>query len=454
VNKVAAYDPQSTDIRHVFDSVLLPTVVQRSKAESLRFVIILDALDECNTDGYFHLLFKELLKILLDPDNWPGVRVKVLFTSRPIQRQMEPFSDNTEYLSVDLDHDQGPETHRETTEDIQRLLRDEMPRLLEATDIEIKMLTSNAGGNFLWAATLLELLRQNDSEFVRADAIYQNALKGSFQKLASGTDSLDRLYTETLQLAFKSPIEYIHSYKIVVGAVLVAKSPLSLESLQCLLRPYLDDGQVKTVVFALRPLLWQGHNEEPQVRTRHASIFDFLIANKDPCFSIDRQKAQQMMTVCCLRLLVDNLHFNMCHLETSHHDNSDLRKRSESSVRDCRKRLEYSCRFWADHLQDCLREPSFISGACRVIHNATLWGAVSNMQKILTIKCLRLRFALAFHFITLEAMSFNIFLLLDYFLRNQATYWLEVLSVLDLVDVATPALGQAKRWIGVCRSLP
>jgi len=55
----------------------------------------------------------------------------------------------------------------------------------------------------------------------------------------------------------------------------------------------------------------------------------------------------------CLRVMKNELRFNICKLETSHvvHDDiRDLKKRVDDNIS---VHLQYACRFWTDHIVEC-----------------------------------------------------------------------------------------------------
>jgi hypothetical protein len=142
------------------------------------------------------------------------------------------------------------------------------------------------------------------------------------------------------------------------------------------------------------------------LRISHQSFADFL-TDPERCpesFAIDRKKQSLRITQCCIRVMMQELEFNICGLETSHLFNDDVPDLSRCVQSVIRPHLAYSCRFWGEHLQ----------GASNSDPEA---------QILFTdIKC---------------------------FLHNHILYWLEVLSLIKEVAVAVPALISAVRWIRV-----
>ncbi|KIM85063.1 hypothetical protein PILCRDRAFT_817902, partial [Piloderma croceum F 1598] len=105
------------------------------------------------------------------------------------------------------------------------------------------------------------------------------------------------------------------------------------------------------------PLCMSTHSElsvnQPHIpiRALHASFFDFLT---DPSHSksyyVDPSYHHRTLTLSSLRIMKSGLRFNICGLKTSHIQNTDvpgLNTRVEKAIA---QHLSYACIFWADHL--------------------------------------------------------------------------------------------------------
>jgi len=92
----------------------------------------------------------------------------------------------------------------------------------------------------------------------------------------------------------------------------------------------------------------------PILRFHHKSFEDFLLSSSFrqalPNLSDvqDRNLHERQLAAMCLNCLVSSdLHFNMCHLESSNIENVDIPADVKSAISPL---VSYSSMFWADHL--------------------------------------------------------------------------------------------------------
>lgn len=134
----------------------------------------------------------------------------------------------------------------------------------------------------------------------------------------------------------------------------------------------------------------------------HASFFDFLTDKKrSESYYIDPSPHHRSLTLSLLRVMKTDLRFNICSLTTSHLRNDDvpyLDKRVKEAIP---THLSYACRFWADHLLATPYESTILEQ-------------------------------------------------LRHLLYNQLLYWLEVLSLIKRVNIASPMLLSMLNWVQVC----
>ncbi len=168
---------------------------------------------------------------------------------------------------------------------------------------------------------------------------------------------MDELYKEVLEGY------YIHQearllFRSVVGQLITTFEPLSIRSLTTLRRhTFNNDDDHDSVAEMLRHLgsLLSNVNTADQnlpVIALHTSFRDFL-TNKEKSgdFCVSLQDAHRQLAHSCLGLLLKDLKFNICNLESSYlanRDVKDLRSRVDKHIPPA---LLYSCRFWDDHLE-------------------------------------------------------------------------------------------------------
>ena len=107
------------------------------------------------------------------------------------------------------------------------------------------------------------------------------------------------------------------------------------------------------VLDVMESLLAGVTNEFTPVRPLHASFYDFLLdERRSREFFIERRDVHRDLAVASLSVMQAGLRFNICGLETSYLQNSEVVGLKEKVEESILPHLLYSCRFWATHLQD------------------------------------------------------------------------------------------------------
>jgi hypothetical protein len=254
----------------------------------------------------------------------------------------------------------------------------------------INQLTDHAAGLFIWATTVIRYLEEGFPKMR-----LQHILRGTFRREG---DAIDQLYQQILRLSFKdTELEVLHMYKKVVGAIVLAKMPLRRVDLVHFLGQPDDESCIDFVLKKLSSVI-SIRNADGRIYTSHLSFSEFVCdpGRCDQAYLIDPAVHSQIMTLACLQLMKSGLRFNICDIKTSHIRNADL-DLDEKIEKSISPRLSYSCNFWAEHL----RATTF---------NVELRNAVGE------------------------------------FLRTRLLYWLEVLSLVKTIKVASQALIHVRDW--------
>jgi len=190
-----------------------------------------------------------------------------------------------------------------------------------------------------------------------------------------------------------------------MGQLLAAFEPLSIHSLTALRRyPHGDRDDDESVIAIVRHLGSLLSNVTSIDQTLpivplHTSFRDFLTDEEmSGDFYINLGEAHHQLAHSSLGLMLHDLKFNICNIESSYLPNSkisDLQSRIKEHIPPA---LFYACCFWDDHLE-------------------------------------RLRFERE-----LLAKLRSLF-------EGKFLFWLEVLSLTGAVGVATPALLSLKEWL-------
>jgi hypothetical protein len=213
---------------------------------------------------------------------------------------------------------------------------------------------------------------------------------------------LDKLYEEILKEYLKSR-EAQGIFRSVMGQLLAAVQPFSIDSL-ITMRHYAfktdDSGPVLKILSYLGSLL---SNVTSSDRTLpivplHTSFYDFLMNKESDMFYVDLDNAHHQLAHSCLGLMLDKLKFNICELESSYLANNDVPDIESRISKHIPPALSYACVFWDKHL---------------------------------------------------EGLTFehDLFTKLQPLFEDKFLFWLEVLSLKNIVGVALPALSSLVLWL-------
>jgi hypothetical protein len=317
-------------------------------------VIVLDALDECGTESSQSAQRQILLDTLTRWTHLPH-QFKLIVASRD-ERLPESFHDPNLCRKITLET--GDSVDPETNNDIRIFFEQSLDVIRPTLGLPstwpgrstIAELTKRAAGLFIWATTAIAFLAEKRSN---PNTKLKLILAGN---LGRNVESIDILYKNILDFAFgDSDDAIIEMFETVVGAIVVAKEPISAEDLKQFHRVgeqnEEDDWVFNLVLHGLSSVIVL----DGPLRIKHLSFAEFLTDPSrchDRRFVIDTAQQHRRLALACLRVMNSELRFNICGLETSHIRNDDvveLPKRIAASVS---TRLQYSCRFWTAHLCD------------------------------------------------------------------------------------------------------
>ncbi len=326
------------------------TLFQRLIQEPLKglhivgpILVVIDALDESGDatgeDGLHRFLAENLSEL---PSNF-----RVLITSRPEDGIESAF---LAAESVVIKHTNDNELGATTHYDILTFLR----KRLASDDFEQygEALARRAEGLFQWAAVARGYIREPKPVRSRKGRI-GHLLKSAADQ--HGQDLLNELYKGVLEEYFTDE-EARSLFRSVVGQLLAAFEPLSVRSLTSQRRHSNDDEDSDSVVETLRYLgsllsNVTSFDDTLPIVPLHTSFRDFVTnEGKSSVFYVDLRVAHHHLAHSCLNLVLDDLKFNICGLESSYLSNKDVEDLKVRIVKHLPPALSYACRFWDDHL--------------------------------------------------------------------------------------------------------
>ncbi|KIN97457.1 hypothetical protein M404DRAFT_895555 [Pisolithus tinctorius Marx 270] len=312
-------------------------------------VMVIDALDESGPETsrsrILPLLASQEAAHL--PPNF-----RILLTSRLLPDIEEAFT-GCQHLTVTcLD-----EVPLETAEhDIHLFVSNELrhPHLEDVIGPkEIDQITQKSGGLFEWARVACEFIkRKRAGQTLRERFEDVMALRSG-----EGGTLLDKTYTTILQTAI--PPASLARFRSVMGQILTTLIPLPMSALQ-LMRKYFpneeDHYDIAVILEFMAPVL-AGVNDSSPVRPLHASFYDFLTSQSRSRDYFISTSEQYDLSWASLRILCNDLQFNICRLESSYFSNSEVLGLQERINKYITPQLSYSCQFWAQHLQKTTFDP-------------------------------------------------------------------------------------------------
>jgi len=374
-------------------SLFLDLIRSLPRHQEHTLVFVIDALDECGDARSRPGILKVLTNAAAQAP-W----FKIIITSRTevdIQHFFDTLTQSS-YLRYDLATDQ------DASADLRTFARNQFDLLVSdwhlpkpwPEESDFNRALSRANGLFIFIKTLvLALERCKDPA---------DSLKAALQDSAgTGLESLYKLYSNILKVQIG---QNNAEFQRMIG-VLLATSPyraLCDETIAELagVKPYL----VKKWVDGLSSLLYRDGVVNRGIRLRHISIHDFFVS--DRCdYQVNIRDADVQLGFVCLKMMVTQLHFNICNLEDSRLANADIEDLPFQVQENVSDALQYSSVHWSNHL-------------CFPPDKAD--------QRVLVLGILK-----------------------EFFEGLYPLFWVEVLSVMGMVPIGAPSLRRLISWVKV-----
>jgi hypothetical protein len=357
-------------------------------------LVVIDALDESGDtsgrNGLHMFLAKNLSKL---PANF-----RVLITSRPEDGIQSVFHGAP---SARIKYMDDSRLAAQSDDDILFLLQD----LLPPAEFEKHgvALARKAEGLFQWAAVAGRFILDPPECFgFSKKRCINHLLKLSTDH--NRQDPLDDLYKEVLEGYLTHPETQL-LFRSVVGQLIAAFEPISMCSLITLRGHASNDDDDHASIFALLCRLGSlfSNVNSPEstlpIVPLHTSFRDFLIyKEKSGDFFIVLQDAHYGLAHSCLGLMLHDLRFNICKIESSYLANKDIQDLEAHVTKHLPPALSYACCFYNNHLEHLDFET-------------------------------------------------DLFCQLQTFFKTKFLFWLEALSLTSNMHLALPALSSVNIWL-------
>jgi len=363
-------------------------------------IIVIDALDESEDAGGLHTrgnrvpFYSFLGRYISElPSNF-----RILMTSRPDNNILDAFPESlVRRLGM---HDEQMSNEVET--DIRTYIETELTRLGVSVGT-LQQLATKAERLFQWAYVACDYIAHPPNGLDLNQCIQRVLRPQSGQQ---GVNPLDELYKTVLDRFDMGDDDVRKSFQCVMGLIVGAFEPLSVEALNLLRQHGLLHGEeIQDVYVTIKGMGSLLSHVTPSefalpIAPLHTSFRDFLTsASRSGKFYINPDETHVRLASATLRTMQTKLRFNMCKLKTSYHLNGEIPDLDGRIKEHVPKVLSYSCRFWAEHLA---RVGKF------------------DVELFKSIKTL---------------------------MEEKLLFWLEVLSLKGELAVATTALSRLRSWL-------
>ena len=318
------------------------------------YILVVDALDECNDDNNIRII----LQLLAEARSMQRVKLRVFLTSRP-------------EIPIRYGFNQIPDTERQDfvlhnispsiiDHDISIFLEYNLRLIKQERSLDtawpgeevIRYLVQIAGGLFIWAATAYRFIREGKRFAAkRLDTI----LQGSGSAVTAPEKHLDEIYTTVLEHSITPEYtdeereELYCMLRHILGSIAVLFSQLSAYSLSRLLLVTKED--IDQTLEDLHSVLDVPKDQNRPLRLHHPSFRDFLLNNdrcKNPNFWVDEKQAHRTLADSCIQLMSTSLKQDICGLSTPGILVCDVE--SSRVERSLPPEVQYACLYWIQHV--------------------------------------------------------------------------------------------------------
>jgi NACHT domain len=325
----------------------------------MSYIIVVDALDECDNDKDV----RTTLQLLAEAGSLGIVRLRLLLTSRPEIPIRHGFHEmlDAEHQDFVL-HNISPSI---VDHDIFVFLKYELRSIGERRSLgagwlseeTVKLLVQKASGLFIWAATACRFIEEGEKRRpIRSRLL---AILGSYSLTITQSgpeEQLNEIYRTVLSYSIPEKYfmvereELLSDLKMVVGSIVVLLSPLPVPSMARLLDIPTED--VDDCLDSLHAILNIPKDQARPIRLHHPSFRDFLLNPKrctDERFQVDEKQAHQKLAARCVQLISDSLVDDICGV--------GIPGTLVSGVKESRieqflpLEVQYACLYWIQHLQ-------------------------------------------------------------------------------------------------------
>ncbi|KAJ7083547.1 WD40 repeat-like protein [Mycena epipterygia] len=358
ISAAIQHDPAVVNgpVRTQFKALLLDPLTSVESLIQGPILVILDAIDECgdrdSRTALLSTLATELPKL-------PRL-FRFLITSRPEQDIIDRFGSCFGEKVLDTGA---------SVKDVQVFLRHEMERIREERKLgptwpeeqHMRALVNFAGGLFIWASTAARFI----------DGYRPNERLKTL--IAQNSTNLDALYGVALRNSgpWDADEAFAKDARAVLACVVLGGVPMTDGTIDTLLGSGTQSAEVLKYLGCV--VQWSLGGE---ARTLHASFADYLTDNVrsgGQPWTIDAKIEHRSLAAECLRILDNDLRFNICALEDSHILNADVHDISNLVATMISPQVSYSSCFWSHHVREAPFDDTILNVIDKFFHGKFLY---------------------------------------------------------------------------------
>ncbi|KIJ53825.1 hypothetical protein M422DRAFT_242088 [Sphaerobolus stellatus SS14] len=370
------------EIKEQFQELIVNTLkTSQGRRGKEPLILIIDALDECDSSD------REGRKALLETLHLCGELhpyLKMIITARE-DRDIITMLQKMEKKVQTLQLYTGPAVDPHTNNDINFFLQTCFEEIrnnysLSASwpgESAISRLSKYAAGLFIWANLVIDFIQAEETPGPRLDEVLQHMGSYNFgdSEGDNSTSRIDELYGQILYRIFYGlrTLEK-RAYQAVLGTILCAQDPLTLNDLRDIIFQIDERFSWDYIQGAIQKarcvlIITDVDNRNQVIRVCHQSFVDFYqggsrrienaihvyarrVNSKNITFQFDMQQQHQDLAYGLLKLMNSNLHFNMCNFPSSFLSNEDVQELDMKISSKVSSSLAYACQYWATHLQE------------------------------------------------------------------------------------------------------
>ncbi|KAE8358593.1 WD40-repeat-containing domain protein [Aspergillus caelatus] len=340
----------------------LSTIKDDGAGDSV-LVIVIDALDECDSENDIELLLR--LLPMMPPSS--SISIRIFLTSRPELPIRQGFDSVSRDAHRDFSIHQIVESS--VKNDILLFISDRFEEIRRKHSLPqewpgektILDLVNVASPLFISAATMCRFIADRKWDPEKRLAL----VLGSGTRSDTATSHISKLehtYIPVFEQILRSGDEdededereqLIHEYRVIVGTIITLANPLSLISLASLLE--IPSSDVNRRLDFLHSVLSIPNDQDTPIQIFHQSFRDFLLHPKirtKTDFWIDEKQTQKETLLRCINVMTrakGGLSRNICQLPNDGVLRDEI---SDKVIRDhIPAELQYSCHYWIQHLE-------------------------------------------------------------------------------------------------------